>query len=123
MYINTFGSFILEGNINDLQPVENGDGFSYYPLDKAIAEMYSEDYCVVFFDHTKQSGKELPDTSRNDEDDDDDNGDSADSQACTADENWFNSFIFYKNTIFSSTGEKIPSPNIELFMEYYRKEY
>ncbi len=120
MYMNTFSGFILEGNINDLQPVENGDGFSYHPLDKAIAEMYSEDYCVVFFDHTKQSGKELPDASQNDDDDD---ADSDDNQTCMVDETWFNSFVFYKNTIFSSTGEKIPSPNIELFMEYYRKEY
>lgn len=121
MYMNTFSSFILEDNINDLQPVENGDGFSYHPLDKAIAEMYSEDYCVVFFDHTKQSGKELPDTSSNNDDDDD--ADSGDTQACTIDETWFNSFVFYKNTIYSSSGEKISSPNIELFMEYYRKEY
>lgn len=91
MYMNTFGSFIMEGNINDLQPVETGETIPYLPLDKAIAEMYSEDYCVVFFDHTKQSGKELHDTDGNSDDDDDADTDS-NCQVCIADETWFNSF-------------------------------
>lgn len=125
MYMSTFNSFILEGNINDLQPVEVGDGFSYFSLEKAIAELYSEDYCVVFFDHTKQSGKVIPfkQNQECDNDAEDDDEDNENNQTCKIDESWFNSFVFYKTTIFSSTGEKIPSPNIELFKEYYRKEY
>ena len=121
MYMNTFGSFIMEGNINDVQPIEDGEGFAYLPLDKAIAELYSEDYCVVFFDHTKQSGKEIPSEQKDDKSNAG-NGQN-DNPSSGIDETWFNSFVFYKSTIFSSSGEKIPSPNIELLKEYYSKEY
>ena len=71
MYMNTFKSFILEGNVNDLQPIELVDGFGYSPLDETIADMYSQDYCVVFYDHTKQSGKVIEDTAVDNDDDDD----------------------------------------------------
>ena len=122
MYMNTFKSFILEGNVNDLQAVEDGDGFKYTPLEEAIAEMYSEDYCVVFYDHTKQSGKPLEDEA-DDDDDDDDAGEEQESAAVPFDDSWFNSFTFYKKTVFSSAGESIASPNIEMFKEYYKKGY
>lgn len=128
MYINTFNSFIFEGNINDLQPVEFGDGFTYCSLSKAIAGLYGEEYCVVFYDHTKQSGKEIPVSQEKEEDDvGHDNKDTSGRQDCqtnyNVDETWFNSFTFYKNKVFSSSGDKIPSPNIELLKEYYFKDY
>lgn len=123
MYMNTFKSFIMEGNVNDLQPVELANGFGYSPLDEAIAEMYSKDFCVVFYDHTKQSGKPIEDTKKDDDDDDDDDNDTNQEQTQEIDDSWFNSFTFYKKTTFSQTGERIASPNIELFKEYYKKEY
>lgn len=121
MYMNTFKSFILEGNVNDLQPVELNEGFGYVSLDEAIAEMYSKDYCVVFYDHTKQSGKPIEDSNALDDDDDDE--EKTQNKPEEIDDSWFNSFSFYKKTIFSQTGERIPSPNIELFKEYYKKAY
>lgn len=128
MYINTFNSFIFEGNINDLQPVEFGDGFTYCSLSQAIAGLYSDEYCVVFYDHTKQSGKEIPASQKKEENDagheNDDAGERQDVQIdYNVDETWFNSFTFYKNKVFSSSGDKIPSPNIELLKEYYSKDY
>lgn len=124
MYMSTFKSFILEGNVNDLQPVELASGISYVSLDEAIAELYSQDYCVVFYDHTKQSGKPIEDNENSDDDDDDDDNEEA-AQSCTEeiDDTWFNSFSFYKKTIYSQTGERISSPNIELFKEYYKRGY
>ena len=104
MYINTFDNYIFEGNINDIQPVQSGGEAQYLPLDMAIAKLYGDDFCVVFYDHTKQSGKMI-------------------SPGEVVDDKWFNSFIFYKTTTFNSGGESIPSPNIELFKEYYQKEY
>lgn len=111
MYMNTFKSFIFEGNVNDLQPIElaEGEGFAYSSLDKAIAEMYCKDYCVVFYDHTKQSAKVIEDDEKTD------GNDIGDSR--------FNSFAFYQKKIFSQSGEKIVSPNIRLFSEYYKKDY
>ena len=122
MYMNTFKSFIFEGNVNDLQPVEDGDGYDYRPFQEVIAEMFGEDYCVVFYDHTKQSGKPIT------EDDDEDTGgvgagsdDSNAARTAAFDDAWFNSFTFYRKTIFSESGERIASPNINLFREYYRQ--
>ena len=125
MYLNTFNNFIFEGNINDLQPIEDGDSFSYLPLENAIAELYSKDYCVVFFDHTKQSGKQIPETTDENNNQDETSGEGQDDlQSTTVDETWFNSFTFYETEIFSARdGNRIPSPNIELFKEYYTKEY
>lgn len=103
MYMDTFRSFVLEGNINDLQPIDTGNGVDYVSMEKAIAEMYSEDYCVVFYDHTKQNGDAI--------DEDNDTQD-----VC------FKSFNFYEDTIFSG-GEGITSPNVELFKQYYLNSY
>lgn len=118
MYIDTFSSFVFEGNVNDLQPVESDDGYKYLPLHEAIAELYGEDYCVVFYDHTKLSGKAIPDETVADED-------NPEESAAVYDETWFNSFVFAEQSkkIFSASGEKIPSPNIALFLEYYREAY
>ena len=119
MYMNTFKSFIMEGNVNDLQPVE-AEQYKYCPLQEAIAEMYSKDFCVVFYDHTKQSGKPIPNQDDNDEDS---SIESNQEQAVQFDDTWFNSFTFYKKTVFSQSGEMIDSPNIELFKEYYEQSY
>ncbi len=118
-YMNIFKCFIMEGNVHDLQPVDCGrsDGrFDYVALDEAIAEMYSDEYCVVFYDHTKQSGKAL-------EPIDDNLGEAETEDAPPFDEGWFNSFTFYRKTAFTDKGERIASPNVELFKEYYQKEY
>lgn len=119
MYIDTFKSFIIEGDVNDLQSVEDGEKYKYLPLSEAIAEEYSKDYCVVFYDHTKQSGKAIK--AQSDDDDDADDGEAKTAQ--TIDDSYFNSFIFYKKTAFSASGERVVSPNIELFKEYYDKKY
>ena len=128
MYMGTFKSFIIEGNINDLQPIELANGYDYVALDESIAQMYSKDYCVVFYDHTKQSGKRIESTENSapvDEDnpEGDGNSSSAQTQPEQIDEKWFNSFTFYKTTIYSQSGDRIASPNIELFKEYYKPEY
>ncbi len=128
MYMNTFKSFILEGNVNDLQPIDGADGMEYVSLNEAIAEMYGDDFCVVFYDHTKQSGKEISadaaagDNGGNAPAVDEDLGESLE-KADDIDDTWFNSFTFYKKTVFSSSGAKITSPNIELFKEYYKEDY
>lgn len=118
MYIKTFNNFVFEGNVNDLQPVETNDGYKYLPLNEAIAELYGEDYCVVFYDHTKLSGKAIPDAKNDDEDNPSDT-------PPVYDESWFNSFVFYEGSkkIFASSGDKIDSPNIALFLEYYKEAY
>lgn len=121
MYMNTFKSFILEGNVNDLQPIELVEGFCYSSLDETIADMYSQDYCVVFYDHTKQSGKVIEDTAVDNDDDDD--GAAMQTNTEAIDVSWFNSFTFYQKTMYSQSGERIASPNIELFKEYYKRDY
>lgn len=120
MYLQTFTSFVFEGNINDLQPVKGeGEEYRYLPLHEAIAELYGEEYSVVFYDHTKLSGLAIPkENSRENENDP--------QPAPVLDEKWFNSFVFAERSLTvldSSTGERIPSPNIALFLEYYRDEY
>ena len=112
MYIHTFNSFVFEGNINDLQPVETDDGYKYLPLHQAIADIYGQDYCVVFYDHTKLSGKSIGDGTNI-------------SRGSAYDETWFNSFVFAEQSkkVFASTGERISSPNISMFLEYYRESY
>ena len=123
MYMNTFNNFIFEGNINDLQPIDkDGDEAKseYLLLEEAIAKLYSDDYCVVFFNHTKQSGKVIPETKQAE------GGNTSTenvNQEPQIDASWFNSFTFYKTTIISSNHEQISSPNIELFKEYYQKKY
>ena len=119
MYIRTFNNFVFEGNVNDLQPVETDEGYKYVPLHEAIAEMYGQDYCVVYYDHTKLSGKEIPE-GENALDENNPSG-----VAPVFDETWFNSFVFADESkkVFASTGEKIPSPNIALFLEYYKNAF
>lgn len=116
MYVKTFGSFVFEGNVNDLQPLEDGEGgYTYHAVKDVIAKIYGEEYCVVFFDHTKQSGRPI------------DGGDDADAPVNPedVDDSWFNSFEFFEGskTVYSSSGERIPSPNIELFKQYYMPQY
>ncbi len=119
IYIRTFNNFIFEGNVNDLHPVETEDGYKYLPLHKAIAEMYGQDYCVVYYDHTKLSGKEIP------EEENTTNEDNPPTTTPVFDENWFNSFTIADESkyVFASTGEKIASPNIALFLEYYKNDF
>ncbi len=111
MYMPIFNSFVLEGNINDFQPIENVGAVRYDSLQAAIAHEYAKDYCVVFYDHTKQPGKAI------------DGGKQGGNNPQDVDENWFKSFKFFTSTSISSSGEGIPSPNIELFKEYYTKKY
>lgn len=115
-YIHTFGSFIFEGNVNDLQPVESEDEaepVKYASLAETVAAMYGDRYCVVFFDHTKCSGKPV--------DDDSDEGGGGEVDP----DDPFNSFRVYEGskTVFASGGDRIPSPSIELFKEYYKTSY
>ncbi len=119
MYIRTFNNFVFEGNVNDLQPIETDDGYKYLPLHEAIAEIYGQDYCVVYYDHTKLSGKAISEGGNFDDED------NPSDTSAVYDENWFNSFVFSDESkkVFASTGEKIPSPNIALFLEYYRESY
>lgn len=118
MYIRTFNNFVYEGNVNDLQPVETADGYKYLPLNEAIAELYGEDYCVVFYDHTKLSGKVIPDDNNGNED-------IPSESPAIYDASWFNSFVFFDGSkkIFASSGDKIDSPNVALFLEYYKEAY
>lgn len=129
-YLGTFRSFIMEGNVNDLQAVEDGEKYKYLPLHEAIAEEYGKDYCVVFYDHTKRSGKPIKkenadkESHSSDWDDDADGGETdAENEGQTIDADYFNSFTFYKKTAYSATGERVQSPNVSLFAEYYREEY
>lgn len=119
MYIRTFNNFVFEGNVNDLHPVETDDGYKYLPLHEAIAEIYGQDYCVVYYDHTKLSGKEIP------EDENALDEDNPPETTPVFDETWFNSFTFADESkyVIAATGEKIPSPNIALFLEYYKNAF
>ena len=125
MYINVFNSFILEGNINDLQPTLIGNRYDYVTLKEAIAKEYSDKYTIVFYDHTKMAGRELNDenSSSNTISDDDINGPSNDNNL---DETlWFNSFVFYDDSkrIKLEDGRIVPSDNITLMKECYKHEY
>ena len=128
-YLGTFKSFIMEGNVNDLQSVEDGEKYKYLPLHEAIAEEYGKDYCVVFYDHTKQSGKPIKEEGEDGKshssewDDDADGGESDGADKQKVDADYFNSFVFHKKTAYSSGGERVSSPNVELFAEYYRESY
>lgn len=118
MYLGTFNNFVFEGNINDLQPVKVNEGYEYVFLKDAIAKEYCKDYCVVFYDHTRMSGKAITEGGEQDEN----NPENAPAQP---DEKWFNSFIVYDGCkeIFASSGDKIASPNIALMLDYYRQDY
>lgn len=111
VYVKTFGSFVFEGNVNDLQP-SDGDDIKYRSLEETIAERYGDEYCVVFFDHTRSSGKPV-------DDDSDEGGGESDA------DDPFNSFKIYSGSqkIFGASGERIESPNIALFKEYYKSRY
>ena len=97
---------------------------------------------MVFFDHTKQRGKVITEETdgqtatqgtaaapAQEDWDDDANGGATDTPAQEGDrqpaldDSHFNSFTFHKKKIFSSQGELIDSPNVELFYEYYKKAY
>lgn len=139
MYLSTFQSFIFEGNINDLQPSlalrAASDSFSlesysdnsgaseefyeYSTLQESIAKRFCDDYCVVFYDHTRASGEKIPDRDPSQESADDEDDDAADE--CDAQEtpnytrDWFNSFIFYD--------KDETSDNVKMFLDYYRNSY
>ena len=54
MYSSIVSSFILEGNIHDLHPVEVDNKYLYLPVEQVIAKLLEDKYCVVYFDHTKK---------------------------------------------------------------------
>ena len=117
MYMDTFSSFIFEGNINDLQPVQKGERYEYLTLEEAIAKRYGKDYCVVIFDRTRKSGQSIAEPCAP-EDNPDWGDDDPETQGGSAvGPEWFNSFIFDPDNASSN------SVNVEYFSGYYRTEY
>ena len=112
-YIKVFNAFIFEGGIHDYHPHKVGDKYEYCALEEAIAKKLSDRYCVVFFDHEKQSAKVISDTI------DENTG----KPKTTNGKNPFNSFTFYEEEVFLEDGKKVENPNIALFKEYYTSEY
>jgi energy-coupling factor transporter ATP-binding protein EcfA2 len=121
LYIGTFSSFIFEGNIHDLQPIEDGEGYTYESLEETLTRRFGSDYCVVVYDHTRKSGKaiheedpEAPELNPDDGDEDD-----VSNPAEPFNPQRFNSFIFDDG---SHTGAN-NSVNVEFFKRYYREDY
>ena len=114
-HISAFTSFAFEGNVHDLHPLLDGDKYSYLPLEKAIGELLKDKYCIVFFDHTKQAGKEIPKKKEGDV--------PPQEEAIEADDSLFNSFSFLEKSVVDEEGKTIPNPNVELFKKYYQQEY
>lgn len=110
-YIKVFNAFIFEGGIHDYQPFKNDDKYEYCSLEEAIAKKLKDRYCVVFFDHEKQSAKVIDGTVNENT-----------GRSAVNSKNPFNSFEFYEEEVFID-GKKEKNPNIELFKEYYTNEY
>ena len=117
-HISAFTTFALEGNVNDLQPVKNGDKYEYLPLKECIAQLLKDRYCVVFFDHKKRGQTTIEDCKSEEKP-----GEENKEQSSKDPDALFSTFTFFEKTVISSTGERIPNPNIELFKKYYAKEY
>ena len=113
MYIPITNSFIIEGNVHDVQPnilkVPESESYIYRPLTETITEMFSEDYCVVLYDRTKQTaqserpsrGKTSPDST-------------SEETPKPTDSGKFVSFIFEDNP---------NQKNVELLNHYWSEEY
>ena len=111
MYSSIVSSFILEGNIHDLHPVEVDEKYLYLPVEQVIAKLLGDKYSVVIFDHTKKPGKQIEsldeDKKKIDEDEDD-------PQESKEEEFSFNSFEFVNPKDVA---------NIKMFKRYYLKSY
>lgn len=116
-HIPTFSSFAFEGNVHDLHPFFFDDKYEYLPLAECVGRLLKDQFCVVFYDHTKQAGKQIPD--KNPENNSDENS----PKETTGDDSMFNSFTFLEKNVVDENGTSIPNPNIELFKKYYRKAY
>ena len=121
IYIDTFSNFIFEGNIHDLQPVEDGDSYTYETLEETLIRRFGSEYCVVIYDYTRKAGRSIPDEDPNAPETNPDDGDEDDAAdpAEQFDPRRFNSFIFDDG---SHTGAD-NRVNIEMFKRYYRDEY
>ena len=125
-HISAYNTFIFEGNVNDLQPTLVDDKFQYLPLEKSIAQILKDQYCVVFYDH-KKKGRRVLGENQNQQQGQKQNQQNEnaeqENQEEEADDSVFNSFSFLEKTVIASNGERIPNPNIKLFEKYYRNEY
>ena len=106
MYSSIVSSFILEGNIHDLHPVEIDEKYQYLPVEQVIAEVLKNKYCVVYFDHTKKPGRPVASFDSNAQEDEDD--------PTSEEEFTFNSFEF---------ADEKDTANIEMFKRYYLQSY
>ncbi len=111
-HVSAFASFVFEGNVHDLHPLQVEDGYEYLPLKDVIGALLKDKYCVVYFDHTKQPGKEI----RPDQQPREDN-------PSEADDSMFNSFSFLEKSVTTPDGRVIPNPNVEIFKKYYHPDY
>ena len=109
MYSQIVSSFILEGNIHDLHPVEVDDRYLYLPVEQVIAKLLGDKFSVVYFDHTKKPGNPIEslDDKKDEDDDEDDPSDKKEEFS-------FNSFEF--------ANEK-DEANIKMFKRYYLRSY
>lgn len=119
IYMDSFSSFILEGAVHDLHPVRRGDGYVYESLEMTLARLYSDRYCVVFYDNNKKAGAVVEAAGQEDEDE---GGEPAQGNG-NGTRNEFNSFTFFENEVPDASGRMVPNPNIELFRKYYRGDY
>ena len=121
LYIGTFNSFIFEGNIHDLQPVEDGESYTYEVLEEALIRRFGKEYCAVIYDHTRKSGRAIPneDPVAPETNPDDGDEDDAPNPGERFDPRRFNSFLFDDG---SHTGAD-NTVNVEFFKRYYRDEY
>jgi len=104
LYLPIYNNFIIEGYINDLCPVENKESaslsYKYVNISEALAKMFRDKYCVVFFDHTKKSIEK----------NDDKNGANEDVKKTSGN---FGTFKFLEDT----------TENIALFNTYFSQDY
>ncbi len=118
IYVDSFSSFILEGSIHDLFPSPLGEGYQYDSLEMTLARLYSDRFCVVFYDNNKKAGAVVETASSQDED-----LGGAPAPNESQNRNEFNSFTFFEAQVRDANGNMIPNPNIELFRKYYRGDY
>ena len=114
-HISAFTTFAFEGNVNDLQPVPKGDAYEYVALQDCIAKLLAKDYCVVFYDHKKRGVSKIDEPTEEEKKEEEENLEACDEA--------FNSFSFFEKSVISSTGERIPNPNIELFKRYFSEAF
>lgn len=121
-HILAYNTFIFEGNVNDLQPTLVDDKFEYLPLEKSIAEILKEQYCVVFYDHKKKGRRVIGENQQQGQQNQQNQNAEQPAQEAEPDAA-FNSFSFLEKTVIASNGERIPNPNIKLFEKFYTNEF